>query len=82
MVTPSPWTNPFYFFGRVSGDRQFDDLIEERSSPLLPPDIPVCNRNGTVDEDYDPRADEARIPFFQFGAEPFGVLMHGHEIRD
>lgn len=58
-VAPSPWTNPFYFFGRVSGDRQFDDLIEERSSPLLPPDIPGCNRNGTVDGDYDPRTDEA-----------------------
>lgn len=58
-VSPSPWSSPFHFFGRVSGDLRFDDLIRERQTPLLPPDVPEANRNGTVDEHYDPHDDVA-----------------------
>lgn len=58
-VGNTPWTHPFHFFSSLSGDAVVDGICTERQLPLLPPDIPATNRNGTVSPTYDPNQDEA-----------------------
>jgi len=56
--TPSPWFEPFHFYGAMGSDQMVNSICTEQQLPLLPPDIPAGHRGDAI-QTYNPDDDRA-----------------------